>query len=73
MRQVEAVTITGRATEVPPGDEHAAWQGQLMAGHPYMKEFLDSPSCALFRVDLVRYLYVWRFQEVRQWIPGTEV
>jgi nitroimidazol reductase NimA-like FMN-containing flavoprotein (pyridoxamine 5'-phosphate oxidase superfamily) len=73
LRQVEAVTITGRATELPSGGEHDLWRDRLMTGHPYMQEFLDSPSCALFRVDLVRYLHVWRFQEVRQWIPGKDV
>jgi len=71
VRSVEAVTITGRATELAPGDEHAEWRDRLTGRHPYMQEFLDSPSCALFRVDLVRYLHVTRFQEVRQWIPGT--
>jgi len=72
IRQVEAVTITGRAVELPTGDEHTAWRIRLLADHPYLRDFLDSPSCAMFRVDLVRYMHVCRFQEVSQWIPGTE-
>lgn len=71
VRRVEAVTITGRSTELPAGAEHDHWHDRLHARHPYLKEFLESPSCAIFHVELVRYLHVVRFQEVRQWIPGS--
>jgi nitroimidazol reductase NimA-like FMN-containing flavoprotein (pyridoxamine 5'-phosphate oxidase superfamily) len=70
-RRVEAVTVTGVATELTSGDEHACWLEDLESRHPYLQEFLASPSCALFRVDVVRYLHVTRFQEVRQWLPPT--
>ena len=69
IRRVSAVTATGRATELAPGRSRDHWQAELLARHPYLEEFLASPSCAIFLVDIVRYLHVVRFQEVSQWVP----
>ena len=71
IRCVSAVTATGRATELPPGPDHDHWRAELLARHPYLGEFLSSPTCAVFLVDIVRYLHVVRFQEVSQWVPRT--
>jgi hypothetical protein len=73
VRRVEAVTATGRVAELPDGPERNLWRDRLLVRHPYLKDFLASPSCATFRVELVRYLHVVRFQEVRQWIPDRTV
>jgi uncharacterized protein YhbP (UPF0306 family) len=70
MMKVSAVTVTGRASQVEPGGDFETWAGLLTARHPYLKAFVQMPSTALFRVDVVRYLHVTRFQEVRQWIPA---
>ena len=69
MMQVEAVTATGRATQLEPGPEYGRWAALLVARHPQLRSFVAAPSSALFRIDVVRYLYVTRFQEVHQWIP----
>ena len=69
IRCVSAVTATGRGAELAPGADHDHWQAELLARHPYLEEFLASPSCAIFLVEIVRYLHVARFQEVSQWIP----
>jgi nitroimidazol reductase NimA-like FMN-containing flavoprotein (pyridoxamine 5'-phosphate oxidase superfamily) len=71
MMAVSAVTVTGRASQVQPGADFERWAGLLTARHPYLKSFVHAPSTALFRVDVVRYLHVTRFQEVRQWIPAS--
>ena len=34
-----------------------------------IQAFVRASSSALFRIDIVRDLYVYRFQEVHQWIP----
>jgi nitroimidazol reductase NimA-like FMN-containing flavoprotein (pyridoxamine 5'-phosphate oxidase superfamily) len=70
MMKVSAVTVTGRATQVEPGPDFERWAGLLTDRHPYLKSFVQAPSTALFRVDVVRCLHVTRFQEVRQWIPA---
>jgi nitroimidazol reductase NimA-like FMN-containing flavoprotein (pyridoxamine 5'-phosphate oxidase superfamily) len=72
LMKVGAVTITGRAQELDPGAELEEWAGLLLARHPYLKAFVESPSTAFFQVDAVRFLHVTRFQEVRQWIPASD-
>jgi nitroimidazol reductase NimA-like FMN-containing flavoprotein (pyridoxamine 5'-phosphate oxidase superfamily) len=69
LMSVEAVTATGRASEITDPGDAACWAELLTARHPTLRHFVDAPSTALFRVDVVRYLHVWRFQEVRQWVP----
>ncbi len=72
MMRVSAVTVTGRASQVEPGSDFERWAGLLTDRHPYLKSFVQAPSTALFRVDVIRCLYVTRFQEVRQWIPAAD-
>jgi nitroimidazol reductase NimA-like FMN-containing flavoprotein (pyridoxamine 5'-phosphate oxidase superfamily) len=67
--KVEAVTATGRATFLEQPTEVDRWAQLLLARHPYLESFVAAPSCALFRIEIVRYLHVARFQEVRQWTP----
>ena len=69
--EIEAVTVTGRSQMIERGDEFEQWSGLLVARHPYLKSFVSAASCALFRVDVVRFLHVARFQEVNQWLPGA--
>ena len=72
MMKVSAVTVTGRASQVEPDADFQQGADLLTARHPYLKTFVQAPSTALFRVDVVRYLHVTRFQEVRQWIPASD-
>jgi nitroimidazol reductase NimA-like FMN-containing flavoprotein (pyridoxamine 5'-phosphate oxidase superfamily) len=71
LMDVEAVTATGRAHEVATGPEFEQWSRLLTDRHPYLDTFVRSDSCALFRIDIVRYFHVSRFQEVRQWVPRS--
>jgi len=69
MTRVDAVTVTGKAEQIQRGPEYQQGAEKLKARHPYLADFLDSTSTALFRIDVVRYLHVTRFQELSQWIP----
>ena len=69
LMEIEAVTATGRATQIEGGSEFDQWAGLLLDRHPYLKSFVQADSSALFRIDVVRFLHVMRFQEVRQWVP----
>jgi nitroimidazol reductase NimA-like FMN-containing flavoprotein (pyridoxamine 5'-phosphate oxidase superfamily) len=69
MMKVEAVTATGRAFQLDPGPEFDRWASLLTQRHPQLQHFVRAPSSALFRIDIVRYLHVSRFQEVHQWVP----
>jgi hypothetical protein len=66
---IEAVTATGRATLLEEGAERRRWAGRLVARHDYLRRFVASPSCALFRIEIGRFFHVVRFQEVSQWRP----
>jgi hypothetical protein len=70
MMEVEAITATGRAVRIPPGEEFDRWSSLLLVKHPHLRGFVTSPSVALFRVEIVRFFHVERFQEVREWRPG---
>ncbi|UCG32124.1 MAG: pyridoxamine 5'-phosphate oxidase family protein [Phycisphaerales bacterium] len=72
MMQIEAVTATGHARVVTAGRECDRWAGLLTARHPHLAPFVKAESSALIRVDVVRYFHVCRFQEVRQWVPGSD-
>jgi hypothetical protein len=71
MMRIEAVTATGRARAVAAGTEFDRWAGLLTARHPHLAAFVKAQSSALVCVEVVRYLHVCRFQEVRQWVPGN--
>jgi hypothetical protein len=70
LMEVEAVTATGRAHLVPPGPDFEDWASLLIERHPHLAAFVRAESSALFRVEVVRYFHVCRFQEVCQWVPG---
>jgi hypothetical protein len=72
MMGIEAVTATGRAHVVAPGPEFDGWAALLTARHPHLAKFVHAESSALVRVQVVRYLHVCRFQEVHQWVPGSD-
>jgi nitroimidazol reductase NimA-like FMN-containing flavoprotein (pyridoxamine 5'-phosphate oxidase superfamily) len=69
MMQVEALTATGRATQVPRGPAFQEHEQLLIGRHAQLKSFVNSSSCALFRIDIFRFFHVSRFQEVGQWTP----
>jgi succinylglutamate desuccinylase len=69
MMKVEAVTATGRTTEVAPSAEFNEYSRLLVGRHPQLESFVRASSCALFRIDVFRFFHVTRFQEVGQWVP----
>jgi len=69
LSRVEALTITGTALQIQSGTDHEFGLKLLKSRHPYLADFLASPTTALFRVDVLRYLHVTRFQEVSYWVP----
>jgi hypothetical protein len=72
LMEVEAVTATGRAAVAAPGQEFAYWAGLLAQRHPYLSGFVHAASSSVFRIQIVRFYHVARFQEVRQWVPRTD-
>ncbi len=67
---IESVTAIGKAAEIKGRKEYLQIAALLQKRHPYLKSFFHSPTCALIRIRVLRYLHVSRFQEVGQWIPA---
>jgi len=63
--QAMAVTATGTVTEAGPSERNRLLSLYL-SKHPYLKEFVASPTCALLKVDVDTYIVVSRFQNVME-------
>lgn len=61
--QAAAVTATGVGKEIV-GPEKARFQKLYLSKHPYLKDFVSSPTCALLKVEVETYTIVNRFQNV---------
>jgi nitroimidazol reductase NimA-like FMN-containing flavoprotein (pyridoxamine 5'-phosphate oxidase superfamily) len=62
-RWAMAATAAGTATEVNPGEKERVLNLYL-AKHPHLGEFVRSPSCALFEIQVQTFFVVSRFQNV---------
>lgn len=61
----EAVSATALGRAVELGDEdRKAGLVTFLARFPFLAEFVHSPSCALFRMDVERFIVVTKFQNV---------
>lgn len=67
--KMSAVTITGRAEQVASYERYIAGIKLLKDRHPYLINFIDSTQPALFKINVIRFFYVEKFQTVKQWIP----
>jgi hypothetical protein len=61
--QAAAVTATGVVKEMV-GPQKRRLQKLYLSKHPYLKEFVSSPTCALLRMDVETYYVVRQFQNV---------
>ena len=63
--QAISVTAIGKAKEIIGSDkEHIL--GQYLAKHPYLEDFVRSPTCALVGVAVASYYLVKNFQNVME-------
>ena len=63
--QAAAVTAIGTAAPVTAADA-ADIRTHYLAKHPYLDEFVHSPSCELIAIRVERYIMVERFQNVTE-------
>ena len=63
--QAAAVTATGTAQEVVDSERDEVLTIYL-AKHPMLKDFVQSPSCALLQIRVETYYLVRRFQNVME-------
>ena len=60
-----AATAIGRVEEVK-GEEKEGLLRRYLVKHPYLKEFVASPTCAFLKVKVETYYVVSSFQEVME-------
>lgn len=66
---LSALTITGKAEILSSTEKTNKWRELLADKHPYLKDFLALSDTAIVVVEVSKYLYVRRFQQVSEWIP----
>jgi len=70
INHLSALTITGKGKILSEEEERAHWGKLLTDKHPYLMDFVASDATAVVVVEVYRYFYVRRFQEVTEWNPG---
>lgn len=70
INKISALTITGEARILSNENEILEWGGLLLKKHPNLTSFLDASTIAVILVEVVKYHYVKRFQEVWEWNPS---
>lgn len=60
-----AATVVGKAHEVDD-EERDSIARLYLSKHPHLKEFVQSPTCALLRVRVKTYYLVSKFQKVME-------
>jgi len=63
--QAAAVTATVVVKEVK-GSEKGTLLRLYLSGHPYLKDFVSSPTCALLKMNVETYYVVRQFQNVME-------
>ena len=61
-----ALTVLGVATDVGQDSWDLALSLYLKK-HPYLKEFVSAPNCALIKIHVSRYISVTNFQSVMEY------
>ena len=61
-----ALTAKGLALELS-GRQRKNGERLYLGRHPYLEEFVNSPTCSLFTVQVESYSLVSSFQNVQEW------
>jgi len=62
------ITVIGRVDEINKTARSRLMKHYLKR-HPYMEDFISSPTCALLRIKVTKYVVVTRFQHVVEVTP----
>lgn len=73
INHISALTITGSSRILSDQEEIKRWSELLTQKHPYLNSFVQASSTAVVLVEVYRYFYVRRFQEVFEWIPNQPI
>lgn len=63
--EAAAVTVVGEAHEVS-AEEREEYEKLYLAIHPYLGQFIHSPTTVMYRIKVLHYIMVTRFQHVME-------
>lgn len=69
LNQISALTITGKARILRDENEIIKWAGLLTGKYPNLTSFATATTTAVILVEVVRFFYVSKFQEVQEFDP----
>ena len=69
INEISALTIIGKGRILSDEKENLEWASLLTEKHPNLKLFVEAPTTSVILVEVVRYLYVKKFQDMREWDP----
>lgn len=64
--EAAALTVMGVAKVIKDG-ERSAFENLYLERHPYLETFLRAPTTTFFRIEVLHYLLVTRFQSVMEY------
>ncbi|MEI8390796.1 MAG: pyridoxamine 5'-phosphate oxidase family protein [bacterium] len=70
INEINAITIIGNAKIAEDNQDKLLYATMLIKSHPYLETFVKSSSTAIIAVDIEKYFYVRKFQEVIEWNPN---
>ncbi len=70
INQISALTIIGKGQILTDEDDILKWGDLITKKHENLKEFVKASTTSVILVEVVRYHYVKKFQEVKEWNPN---
>lgn len=70
INDINAITVTGNALIAEDNQEKALYLSLLIKSHPYLESFVKAPTTGIIAVNVDKYFYVRKFQEVIEWNPN---
>ena len=69
INEISALTMIGKARVLTDEKEISKWSELLMGKHPNLKVFVQAETTSIVLIQVVRHLYVNKFQQMREWDP----
>lgn len=67
INEISALTIIGKGKILSDENEIFKWASLLTEKHPNLNTFVKASSTAIILLEVGRYLYVKKFQEMTEW------
>lgn len=69
INRISALTAIGTVEFLTEQGDIDKWSDLLIDKHKYLNNFINAGSTAIILINVSRYFYVRRFQEVVEWTP----